>query len=166
MDTESFVVTALPHSASPSAPFHVSLYVGHRLMPDNGEGTVGDFAGARDWTALLADAEITLLGSRSGSPPAQIGVRRVGTLQPHLWPQVFPTGLRVAAWEPKDLTAKQWRTFPAHRMDVHAKGLHGSAITSSPVLSPQPSELGFLGRLLGRYDGFGSLYQLYLETEA
>lgn len=161
MPPEPFVVTALPHSADPSASFHVSLYIGHRLERD---GVLGDFPAVREWTARLADAEITLLGHRPGVAPEPLGVRRVGVLEPALWPQVFPADLPVAAWEPRDLTAGEWRTFPAHRMDVHAKGLHGAAITASVVVAPQPSELGFLERLLFRFDGYGELIQLYREA--
>ena len=43
MATESWLVTALPYSASPAEPFHVSLFVTHRLTPDGAEGVVGDF---------------------------------------------------------------------------------------------------------------------------
>ena len=41
MATESFLVTALPHSADPAEPFHVSLFVTHRLTPDGAEGVAG-----------------------------------------------------------------------------------------------------------------------------
>lgn len=161
MPTESFVVTALPHSASPTAPFHVSLYLGHRLTPDGPTGTLADFRHVRDWTASVADAEITLFGHRAGQQPVVLATRRVGDLRTDLWAKVFPVELPVVGWEPKDLTATPWRTFPAHRMDVHAKGLHGAAITASAVVAPQPSELEFLGQLLGRFDGWGQLYELY-----
>ena len=34
MATESYLVTALPYSASPGEKFHVSLFITHRLTPD------------------------------------------------------------------------------------------------------------------------------------
>ena len=62
MATESWLVTALPYSASSADPFHVSLFVTHRLTPDGAQGKVGDFPNVRDWTARLAQARIRLRG--------------------------------------------------------------------------------------------------------
>jgi hypothetical protein len=147
--TESFLVSALPHSADPAAPFHVSLYIGHRLTPDGGaDGAVGDFAHVRDWTAQLAGAEITLLGHRPGQPATVIAAHVVGTTDPTLWGKVFPKRLLVQPWTTKDPTAVPWQTFPAHAMDVHARRVHEEAMVSSPVVAPAPSGLSLTDDLL------------------
>lgn len=165
MPDESFLVTALPHSASPASPFHVSLFIAPRLEPAGDDAQLSDFAGMRRWTAAVAEAQITLYGHRSGQQPAPLRTSRVGHLRPDLWSTVFPDELPVRAWTTPDLTAKPWRTFPAHRMDSHALGLHESAITASPVLAPRPSQLGFgrelfaalgIGDFFGKYRGPGS----------
>lgn len=148
MPIESFLVTALPHSADPTAPFHVSLYVGHRLTPDGGSGVVGDFPHVSSWTAQLDDAEITLWGHRPGQPPERIPADVVTPRQPALWAKTFPKRLAVLPWETKDPTATPWQTYPAHRMDVHARRVHEEAMVSSPVVAPKPTDLTILDDLL------------------
>ncbi|MCW2776716.1 MAG: hypothetical protein JWN17_441, partial [Frankiales bacterium] len=148
MPSESFLVTALPHSADPAAPFHVSLYVGHRLVPDGPQGVVGDFPHVRDWTSQLDGAEVVLWGRRPGSQPEQVPARVVSARQASLWPEVFPPDLLVQPWETKDPTSLPWQTFPASRMDSHARRTHEEAIVSSPVRPPAPTDLTFLDDLL------------------
>ena len=41
MATESFLVTALPHSADAARDVHLCLFVTHRLTPDGPAGVVG-----------------------------------------------------------------------------------------------------------------------------
>jgi hypothetical protein len=140
MATESFLVTALPHSADTADPFHVSLFVTHRLTPDGAEGVVGDFPTVADWTARLADARIDLRGQRAGGQVVDIDVTPLlGPLEPALWPQVFPARLPVLPWQPPNHTAVPWRTFPAHRMQQHALLVHAASLYSSPVAAPTVS---------------------------
>jgi hypothetical protein len=137
MATESFLVTALPYSADPADPFHVSLFVTHRLTPDGAEGTLADFPSVVDWTARLAGARITLNGRTGGGTTVAIGVTPLlDALDATLWPRVFPPDLAVRPWKAPDFTAVPWRTFPAHRMQQHALLVHAVSMLSSPLAPP------------------------------
>ncbi|HVF58333.1 MAG TPA: hypothetical protein VNJ70_00745 [Thermoanaerobaculia bacterium] len=137
MATESFLVTALPYSADPGEPFHVSLFVTHRLTPDGAEGELRDFPNVVDWTARLAGAQVILRGRKSNGTIVAIGVTPLlAELDPDLWPRVFPPDLAVRPWRTPDHTAVPWRTFPAHRMQQHALFVHGVSMYSSPVAAP------------------------------
>jgi hypothetical protein len=141
MATESFLVTALPHSADPGGQFHVSLFVTHRLMPDRATGTVKDFPHVVDWTDRLAGASFGLTGRTSTGATVKIPVTPLlGVLEPKLWPLVFPADLVVRPWETPEPTAIPWQTFPAHRMQQHSLLTHASGLFSSPVLAPKPSD--------------------------
>ncbi len=140
MATESFLVTALPHSAEPGAEFHVSLFVTHRLMPDRASGVVKDFPHVVDWTDRLAKASFGLIGRTSAGVTVKIPVTPLLTvLEPTLWPRVFPADLVVLPWETPEPTAIPWQTFPAHRMQQHSLLTHASGMFSSPVSPPTPS---------------------------
>ncbi len=137
MATESFLVTALPHSADPSEKVHVSLFVTHRLTPDGAQGVVGDFPTISDWTARLARARVRLVGRTSGGGLVGIPVTAdLSALTDRLWPLVFPADLPVRPWTTRDMTDAPWRTFPAHRMQQHALLVHAAGMFSSPVVSP------------------------------
>ncbi|MGE3706055.1 MAG: hypothetical protein AB7I13_12320, partial [Vicinamibacterales bacterium] len=137
MATESWLVTALPYSASPADSFHVSLFVTHRLMPDGVEGVVGDFAHVRDWTAQLQRARISLRGGGGPTGEFDIPVRPVlDALDPSLWARVFPERLPVRPWKVPNHTAAPWQSFPAHRMQAYGLLTHALALSSSPVNAP------------------------------
>lgn len=167
MPTESFLVTALPHSADPARDVHVSLFVTHRLTPDAAEGVVGDFGRVVDWTERLAGATFVLEGRAGAGPMVPIPVTpRLEVLEPTLWPRVFPADLTVRPWETPEPTQVPWRTFPAHRMQQHALLTHAGGLFSSPVVPPPPSAnvltrplLDALG--LANTDGFIDLDTLF-----
>jgi hypothetical protein len=140
MATESFLVTALPHSAGPAAEFHVSLFVTHRLMPDGAEGVVADFPHVVDWPDRLAGAVFGLQGRTSAGGTVKIPVTpQLSVLEPKLWPRVFPADLVVRPWETPEPTAIPWQTFPAHRMQQHSLLTHAGSLFSSPILAPTPA---------------------------
>lgn len=136
MAIESWLVTALPYSASAAEPYHVSLFVTHRLTPDGAEGVVGDFKTVRDWTAHLHHAHVSL---RGGGPAGDFDIPvtpLLDALDPTLWPRVFPKKLVVRPWRVPDQTAAPWQSFPAHRMQAHGLLTHALSIFSSPVEAP------------------------------
>ena len=136
MAIESWLVTALPYSASPAEPYHVSLFVTHRLTPDGAEGVVGDFKTVRDWTAHLHHAHVSL---RGGGPAGDFDIPvtpLLDALDPTLWPRVFPKKLAVRPWRVPDQTAAPWQSFPAHRMQAYGLLTHALSIFSSPVEAP------------------------------
>lgn len=161
MPTESFLVTALPFSADPSQPKHVSVFVTHRLTPDGPAGTVADFAHVRDWTNLLAGATITLTG-RVGAAARSIPVTPVlDALQPDLWARVFPPDLPVLPWRTPDPASRTWRTFPAHRMQAEALTVHALSLLSSPLDAPSVADNVFAQALLRQWvDGQLTVDQL------
>jgi hypothetical protein len=136
MAVESFLVTALPYSADPSAPRHLSLFVTHRLTPDGAQGKVGDFPHVRDWTAQLAGATITVSGRAGASTRAIPVTADLTALDATLWPRVFPRSLTVLPWQTPDPASSPWRTFPAHRMQAHSLVAHMASLLSSPVDAP------------------------------
>jgi hypothetical protein len=137
MATESFLVTALPHSADPDHAFHVSLFIAHRLTPDGAQGELRDFPGVARWTAALADTQITLRGRGAGGGVVPIACTPdLSALNPSLWELVFPGDLAVRGWTQRDFTDVPWRTFAAHRMRNHALLVHAASIFSSPVAAP------------------------------
>jgi hypothetical protein len=137
MATESWLVTALPYSASPADPFHVSLFITHRLTPDGAAGKVGDFPNVRDWTARLAQARIRLRGG--GGPAGEFDIAAtpaLDALDAPLWRRVFPPALPVRPWKVPDRTAAPWQSFAAHRMQAYGLVSHALAVASSPVNTP------------------------------
>jgi hypothetical protein len=146
MATESFLVTTLPRTADPARTVHVSLFVTHRLTPEGDEGVLGDFPIVSEWTAAVAGAEFELRG-RSGGTTVTLPVTPVlDRLDASLWSRVFEPDLVVRPWQTPDLTATEWRTFPAHRMQDHALLTHALSLFSSPVGSP-----GVQGNVLTRF---------------
>ena len=120
MATESWLVTALPYSASPGEAFHVSLFVTHRLTPDGAQGVVSDFATVRDWTNSLRRGRFVLKGG--GGPAGEFDIPvtpLLGVLRPRLWSSVFPGDLPVRPWKVPDYTTAPWQTFAAHRMQAY-----------------------------------------------
>ena len=134
MATESYLVTALPYSASPGEKFHVSLFITHRLTPDGAEGVVNDFATVRDWTARLAGARFILRGGAAAGGVFEIPCTPLlAQLDAAVWPRVFPGRLPVRPWRVPDRTTAPWKTFPAHRMQHHALLAHAASLYSSPA---------------------------------
>jgi len=168
MVTESFLVTALPHTADPAASFHLSLFVTHRLTPDGAEGVVGDFPNVVDWADRLADSTLTLLGRNGGG--ATVTVQATPLLAAVVaadWPRVFPSDLVVRPWQTPDPTAVPWRSFPAHRMQQHALLVQAASVFSSPVASPTvagnaltPSVMNSIG--LGQFSRRLTVAQLFV----
>ena len=137
MATESWLVTALPYSASPADPFHVSLFVTHRLTPDGAQGVVGDFPNVQDWTARLGSARIRLRGGGGSAGEFDIAATPLlDALDASLWPRVFPEALPVRPWKVPDRTAAPWQSFAAHRMQAYGLLTHALALASSPVNAP------------------------------
>lgn len=138
---ESFLVTALPFSADPAQHRHISLFITHRLTPNDAQGEVGDFPNIARWTDLLAGSTVTVTGHTSGGAARAIAVTpQWAQLDTTLWPRVFSEDLPVLPWNTPDPASKQWRTFPAHRMQAHALTAHALSTYSSPVTPPSTSQ--------------------------
>ena len=140
MAEEGFLVTTLPHTAAAGAPFHLSLFITHRLTPDGASGFVSDFPRVADWTTLVGQSTLTLTGHSAGGAVVTIPATMLtDVLQPDLWPRVFPSDLTVLPWQVPNHTATPWRTFAAHRMQAHALLMHAAAMAASPTAAPSVS---------------------------
>jgi hypothetical protein len=140
MAEEGFLVTTLPHTAVAGAPFHLSLFITHRLTPDGASGFVSDFPRVADWTALVGRSGLTLTGHTAGGAVVTIPATMLtDVLQPDLWRRVFPGDLTVLPWQVPNHTATPWRTFAAHRMQAHALLMHAAAMAASPTAPPSVS---------------------------
>jgi hypothetical protein len=159
MPVESFLVTALPHSADPKAEVHVSLFVTHRLTPDDPAGGVlADFPNVADWGERVAAADVRLTGSDGQAIPVTV----VPQVDPPRWPRVFPPDLAVRGYPAPELADAPWRTFPASRMDGYARGLHALAALLSPV-EPTPMVEAVLPAMLAASPQLGGLRDLLLS---
>lgn len=159
MVVESFLVTALPYTARAGADVHVSLFVTHRLTPDDpAGGLLGDFPNVVDWGQRVADAEVRLEGS-DGKP---IPVTVVPKVVPDRWPRVFPADLPVRGFPTPELGDAPWRTFPASRMDGYARSVHTLAALLSPVERPAMLD-AVLPLALVALPGAGGLLEAWLS---
>jgi len=172
MAIESFLVTALPHSADPAAPFHLSLFVTHRLTPDGAQGVLADFPHVADWAGALAGATITVSGRTGGGATVPVPVTALlSAPDPTLWPRVFPADLVVRPWRTPEPTSVPWRTFPAHRMQRHALLTHAVAMFSSPLDPPSVAGNALTAPLLsalglGQFGRRLTLDQLFPDAPA
>ncbi|MCW2667633.1 MAG: hypothetical protein JWN57_2595, partial [Frankiales bacterium] len=160
---ETFIATALPHSADAGAPFHLSVFVTHRLTPEREGAVLADFPVTADWTARVAGAALQLRGwRRRGRPVPLAGRLLLDPLQPSLWPRIFPGDLAVGGWVVPDHTASPWRTWPAHRAQQDGLLVHALSMFSSPVTAPTPSGSALVQAVLSAL-GYPSAGRVRLE---
>ena len=142
MTDTRYVLTALPHSADASSPFHVSVVVSPRLSPD---GTLADFPIFESWTTELAAGDLTVTDHTG--VPFTITVLPVD--DPANWKVVFPPTTPVLGFEPQSFEGKEWHSYAAGRMDLLAKVVHLVSLASDPIDPPLPSASP-LGPTIGR----------------
>lgn len=155
------LATALPHSLADYAPFHMTVFVTHKLV----DGAVlSDFPAVVDWPATLKGCSLTLNTSLGVDLPLRV----VSVPDSDAWAAVLPPGTRVDGFNSPALSGETWRTNPASRMSDHAVDLHLAAITAAPARRPglagDPVAGGLL-RTLADLDEGGPLWRL-LEDEA
>lgn len=159
MATTRLMTTVLPHSVSPDADFHVSLFFTHRLIPDGDAGTLADFAPLIDWPGALSTARISLHVNGSPDPVACRPLTAV--LNPAGWAAAFPATTEVTGFPtPKVTAGAPWRSFPASAMADHGLDAHYASVFSSPVTPPSVSESRLAAAVLdyvGTIDGTGPL---------
>lgn len=144
MATERFTVIALPLSVAADAEFHVSLFVAPHLVPDGGNGELGDFSLFPAWPTTLAGATIELRNQGVVFACTPL----LDVLQPDAWEAAFPPDTPVKAPTMPDLRNRQWRTFRAAEVQKYGKVLHMASMLASTTSPPKPSKHP-LGRLLG-----------------
>ncbi|MCS5719727.1 hypothetical protein N1027_16460 [Herbiconiux sp. CPCC 205763] len=138
MPSESFIATALPHSAAdaPASGFHVSLFVTPRLVPDVAGEPLGDFGVFARWGELLGQGEITVTLLDQDGP---IECELVPNGDSSLWARVFPPELPVESNDPPDWSAREWASFPAAGLSEASKSIVVASTLAGPSVPPAPS---------------------------
>jgi hypothetical protein len=135
--TTRFLATALPHSLAEEAPFHASVFVTHRLVPDGPDATLADFPAAADWVATLTTGTLRLLASTA---PAGVPVRTVSKPSATAWAAVFPPDTPVEGFRTPDVSDADWLSYPADSVGEHALQLHHANALASPLDPPGLAE--------------------------
>ncbi|WP_382306019.1 hypothetical protein [Herbiconiux sp. UC225_62] len=138
MPSETFIATALPHSAAdaPASGFHVSLFVTPRLVPDVAGEPLGDFGAFARWGDLLGGGEIAVTLVDQDGP---IECALMPNWDATLWARVFPPDLPVESNDPPDWSAREWASFPAASLAEASKSIVVASTLAGPSLPPAPS---------------------------
>ncbi|MEO8221434.1 MAG: hypothetical protein ABI563_11685, partial [Specibacter sp.] len=158
------LATALPYSLADGAPFHLTVFITHKLV---GSGVqLVDYPAAADWVGTLSGCTLGLLTSLN--PAAALPLRAVSVADAGSWAAVLPPGTAVAPFPTPAPSGAPWVSNPASRMSDHAIDLHLAAITAAPLgrpgLAGNPVAGGLL-RTLANMDQGGPLWRL-LDGEA
>ncbi|GAA5016509.1 hypothetical protein GCM10023258_02130 [Terrabacter aeriphilus] len=149
------LATALPYSLDEHAPFHLTVFLTHKLVadappPDDPDRmpVVGDFPSVADWVTTLSGCTLTLQTSLGG---ADLPLKVVSSPSAPAWASAFPPSLAVDGFPAPSLSGQEWRSNPAHRMSDHAVDLHlvsaAAAPTRRPDVAGDPVAGGMLRRL-------------------
>ncbi|MDR2214809.1 MAG: hypothetical protein LBE59_03090, partial [Nevskiaceae bacterium] len=194
MSQETFTLTVLPVSVSPSRGFHVSLHIGPTLEPDGGKSTTlgAVLAGTtdavfpifKDWPKYLRSARIELLNEAGKTIGA---AALLDQMDDALWAKVFPSSTPVRVPVTDTFDQRRWDTFAVKDVHDAARAINLISLAESPVDPAKPfgSQIGramlqeVMGdladklagseeglRFIGDYlDGKGRNSRLYDESE-
>src|SRR3954463_990961 len=84
------LATALPYSLADDAPFHLTVFLTHKLV---GGGTLADYPPATVWPGTLAGCSFGLVTSLE--PGTAIPLRVVSSADAGSWGEVLPVGTKV-----------------------------------------------------------------------
>ncbi len=152
MQSETWVVCALPHSVRPRSQFHVSMFVAPQLVPDQPGDPLSDAAVFDDWGAAVVDATFEL-ADQAGPIDCEPLLDRV---VPAVWPQLFGPTTPVASQEVPDWSARTWRSFNTANVSTLGKVLHLATMYYGAIDPPSPSSHPFskpLSGLTGQHTG-------------
>ena len=147
MATESFIVTALPHSVAEDADVHVAVFIAPEIVPD----APGQELGELDAVPGLGHDGRRRHEDRAVRPGRDDRVHRATSTA-----STRRSGRRCSRPTPRslnrrepDLAERRWRTFrPAYLHDA-AKLLHAAAMFSDPTSPPLPSRHPLTEPLIG-----------------
>lgn len=137
MATESFIVTALPHSVATDAPFHVALFFAPEIVPDAPGQLLGSLELFPAWAPALLDGASIELSDQHG--PIEC-TPLLDAVQPDDWKAVFPPDTPVDNKRGPDLADRRWRTFRPSYLHDAGKFLHAVAMFADPTSPPLPSK--------------------------
>lgn len=169
MATETFTVTALPHSVAADADVHVALFIAPEIVPDDPGQQLGTLDLFPTWGPQVVERSTIVLFNQDGEIECTPLLDRV---RPDEWKAVFPPDTPIEKRREPDLGDRRWRTFrPAYLHDA-GKLLHAAAMFADPTSPPLPSKhplaepiIGYLRQheVIGRRGG--PTYDESLVTE-
>jgi hypothetical protein len=158
----TILATALPYSLADDAPFHLTVFVTHKLV---GGAQLSDHPAAADWVDTLAGCTFGI--TTSLNPDAPFPLRIVSVADAPAWAAALPGTTPVNSFPEPRLSQETWRTNPASRMSDHAIDLHMAAIMAAPASKPAlegNSAAGALLDTLAELDQEGPLQRLLTEA--
>lgn len=159
------LATALPYSLADDAPFHLTVFITHKLT--GGGALLAGYPAAANWVGTLAGCTLTLTTSLNAG--TALPLRVVSATDAASWAAVLPPGTPVEAFPAPVLSGETWHTNPASRMSDHAVDLHLAAISAAPALKPglatDPVAGGLL-ETLANLDERGALRRLLRDAPA
>src|SRR5688572_30630217 len=112
MATESFIVTALPHSVAADTPFHVALFVAPEIVPDSPGQRLDEVSLFPRWSAAVLDDASIELADQHGPIECR---PQLDPIEPAAWEAIFPPDTPIDNRRGPDLADRRWRTFrPAY----------------------------------------------------
>ena len=135
MQSETWVVCALPHSVRRRSDVHVSLFVAPDLVPDQPGDPLSDAAVFDDWAATVVDATFEL---HDQAGPIECDPV-LDPIEPQVWPQLFGPTTPVVGREVPDWSGRTWRSFDTANVAALGKVLHLATMYYGAVDPPAPS---------------------------
>lgn len=160
METESFIVLALPHSTRPD-DVHVSLFVTPRLTSTDPKATLGLFEVFADWEQALAGATIILRDQDGELASSQADAQAV---QEHLWTAMFPPSTPVGGQPVPDWSGRRVHSFDVDHVTTLAKAMQVGAVLSSPTSPPAVADHPFTPSMLRLAEQFQRPDERYPES--
>ena len=170
MTTSQVLVTALPHDLDPAAPFHLTAFVTHKLVPTARDATVADFPAVADWIATLTSGTWQLVTDATADPlPLEMVPDPMAPADAVAWAACVPPSTPVSGYPAPVVSTAAWNSYPAHRLSDHALDLHLMTLTAAPTGRPgvlaNPVLNGIIDRLARQSDHLQLIRQMAEERE-
>lgn len=163
MQSEQFLVCALPHSARADSDVHVSLFVAPKLTPSAPQEPLGEFPTFRDWGKHVKRGARVELYDQNGPIECE---PLLDPVDPPLWRKLFGKATPVLGQEVPRWDDRSWRSFDSRTVATLAKAVHLVTMYADPTSPPAPRNhpltrplIQSLGEILtrghqgrGRYD--------------
>ena len=137
MQSERFLVCALPHSARADSDFHVSLFVAPKLTPSAPQEPLGEFPTFRDWGRHVKRGARVELFDQNGPIDCEPLLEPV---DPPLWRKLFGKATPVLGQQVPRWDDRSWRSFDTRTVATLAKAVHLVTMYSDPTSPPAPRD--------------------------
>ena len=152
MTTTKVLATALPFSLAADAPYHLTAFVTHKLVPESATATLADFPAAADWvTTLQAGRWELVTDAVAEALPLAVVAHPDAPADAAGWRTCLPSTTPVAGFPAPQVSGASWTSLPAHRLSDDAVNLHLANLTAAPTTRPgvlsNPAFAGVVDRL-------------------